>query len=250
MSLQDIASLGKLLAHFPALFADCFHGVKGRRLFAAHVHGRLSELGRNNVEATALKQGVAPRTLQRFLEFLRWDHCECRGWVCVHRHMIVTIVAQLFCARVRPQPFAGEIVSDAEHLMLEQVRRAADVSIRCLGLPRRLAQLEYEAQLARIADHQRRNAEASRSHREKRIADYHAMDFNPDEIKSVAPEITLEIIRTPSTCRCPAMVSLLKTEGGTSWWPVSDRMTQNDFHVSPGRLLEPRLVSCLFLVES
>ena len=49
MSLQDIASLGKMLAQFLALFADCFHGVKGRRLFAAYVRGLLSELQRQNV---------------------------------------------------------------------------------------------------------------------------------------------------------------------------------------------------------
>ena len=122
----------------------------------------------------------------------------------MHGHMIVTIVAQLFCARVRPKLCASEIASHAERLTLEQVRRAADVFIRCLGLPRRLAQLEYEAQLARIADHQRRNAEASRSHRKKRIADYPAMDLNPDEIKSVDPKFTLKIIRTLSMCRCRA----------------------------------------------
>lgn len=76
MSLQDIASLGKMLAQFLALFADCFHGVKGQRLFAAYVRGLLSDLQRKNVEAIALKQGVAPRTLQRFLASIRWDHDE------------------------------------------------------------------------------------------------------------------------------------------------------------------------------
>ena len=76
MSLKDIASLGKMLAQFLALFADCFHGTKGRKLFAAYVAGLLSELGRKNVEAIALKQGVAPRTLQRFLESIKWDHHE------------------------------------------------------------------------------------------------------------------------------------------------------------------------------
>ena len=57
MSLKDIASLGKVLAQFFALFADCFHGVNGRRLFAAYVRGLLSELQRKNVEAIALRQG-------------------------------------------------------------------------------------------------------------------------------------------------------------------------------------------------
>lgn len=74
MSLQDIASLGKLLAQFLAFFADCFHGVKGRRLLAVYVRGLLSEIGRKNVETIALNQGVAPRTLQRFLQTIKWDH--------------------------------------------------------------------------------------------------------------------------------------------------------------------------------
>lgn len=85
MSLQDIASLGKMLALFLAHFADCFHGVKGQRLLATYVRGLLSDLQRKNVEAIALKQGVAPRTLQRFLESIHWDHDEvlrrCRGLI-------------------------------------------------------------------------------------------------------------------------------------------------------------------------
>ena len=76
MSLQDIASLGKLLAQFLTLFADCFHGLRGRRLLAVYVRGLLSDLQRKNAEAIALQQGVKPRTLQRFLETLKWDHDE------------------------------------------------------------------------------------------------------------------------------------------------------------------------------
>lgn len=76
MSLKDIASLGKMLAQFLALFTDCFYGVKGQRLLAVYVHGLLSDLQRKNVEAIALKHKVAPRTLQRFLESIKWDHDE------------------------------------------------------------------------------------------------------------------------------------------------------------------------------
>jgi SRSO17 transposase len=65
-----------MLAQFLALFADCFHGVKGRRLLTVYVRGLLSDLQRKNVEAMALKQGVSPRTLQRFLESIKWDHNE------------------------------------------------------------------------------------------------------------------------------------------------------------------------------
>src|SRR5207244_10894356 len=32
-----------------------------------------------------------------------WDHFECRGWRCIHRHLYVTILSGIFCARVRQQ---------------------------------------------------------------------------------------------------------------------------------------------------
>jgi SRSO17 transposase len=73
MSLQDIAGLGKLLGQFLSLFADCFRRPAGRLLLAVYVRGLLSNVQRKNVEAMALAQGVAVRTLQRFLESIRWD---------------------------------------------------------------------------------------------------------------------------------------------------------------------------------
>jgi SRSO17 transposase len=73
MSLKDIASLGKMLAQFLALFANCFTRPAGRRLLAVYVRGLLSDVPRKNAEAVALDQGVAPRTLQRFLESIVWD---------------------------------------------------------------------------------------------------------------------------------------------------------------------------------
>tara|TARA_R110002072_G_scaffold302799_1_gene488855 strand:- start:82 stop:771 length:690 start_codon:yes stop_codon:yes gene_type:complete len=68
-------------------------------------------------------------------EELGWDHFECRGWICVHRHLVVTILAQLSCARVRHQRCRSEVVSDAERLTLEQMRRAANVIIASSDLP-------------------------------------------------------------------------------------------------------------------
>lgn len=118
-------------------------------------------------------------------EELGWDHFECRGWGCVDRHLIVTIVAQLFCARVRHRLCRSEIVTDAERLTLEQVRRASDIVIRCLHLPPRIRQREYEAELRRIVYYQTRNAESSRCHRKKRIASYRSLGIDPDAIKSV-----------------------------------------------------------------
>lgn len=73
MSVKDIAKLGKLLAQFLAGFAGCFARPEGRSLLKVYVQGLLSDVQRKNVEAIALEQNVAPRTLQRFLESIVWD---------------------------------------------------------------------------------------------------------------------------------------------------------------------------------
>ena len=73
MFVKDIPKFGKLLAQFLRNFADCFARSAGRRLLAVYVRGLLSNVQRKNVEAIALDQKVAPRTLQRFLESIAWD---------------------------------------------------------------------------------------------------------------------------------------------------------------------------------
>ena len=65
-----------MLGQFLALFADCFCDVKGQRLLAIYVWGLLLGVARKNVETMALNQNVAPRTLQPFLESVKWDHDE------------------------------------------------------------------------------------------------------------------------------------------------------------------------------
>lgn len=118
-------------------------------------------------------------------EELGWDHFECRGWICVHRHMIVTILTQLFCSRIRHRLCPTELVTDAERLTLEQIRRATDVFIASMDLPRRLRQQRYRNEHQRIRYHQIRNASASKYHRRRRYNEYRAMGIDPDRIKSV-----------------------------------------------------------------
>lgn len=118
-------------------------------------------------------------------EELGWDHFECRGWGCVHRHLIVTILSQLFCARVRYRYCQSEVVTDAERLTLEQVRSATDVYIRCIDLPPKAREKQYEAELTRMRYHQSRNASASRSHQKTRLAEYEALGIDLLKIKSV-----------------------------------------------------------------
>ncbi len=73
MSVKDIAKLGKLLVQFLTRFAFCFARPQGQALLQFYVRGLLSGVQRKNVEAIALDQNVAPRTLQRFLESIVWD---------------------------------------------------------------------------------------------------------------------------------------------------------------------------------
>lgn len=73
MTLKQIASLGRELTRFLALFASCFRSRRGIGLLRIYVQGLLSELQRKNVESIALEFGKPPRTLQRFVESIKWD---------------------------------------------------------------------------------------------------------------------------------------------------------------------------------
>ena len=73
MTLKQIASLGKELAKFLALFVGCFRSRPGFALLRVYVQGLLSNVQRKNIEAIALEFGKPPRTLQRFVESIKWD---------------------------------------------------------------------------------------------------------------------------------------------------------------------------------
>ena len=73
MTLEQISALGRRLTLFLALFADCFGRCDARRLLQVYVKGQLSNLHRKTAEAIALQFRTAPRTLQRFLESVKWD---------------------------------------------------------------------------------------------------------------------------------------------------------------------------------
>jgi len=121
-------------------------------------------------------------------EELGWDHFECRGWRCIHRHLYVTILSGLFCARVRQQLSPSSLVTSGELLTMEQVRRAADVFLGAIDLPPQHRRKKYEAELERQRYHQRRNAAASRSHRKTRRQQLRDLGIDPDQIKSVLPK--------------------------------------------------------------
>src|ERR1700676_1690915 len=78
MTLKQIASLGKELAKFLALFVGCFRSRPGFALMQIYVQGLLSNVQRKNIEAIALEFGKRPRTLQRFVESIKWDEVRVR----------------------------------------------------------------------------------------------------------------------------------------------------------------------------
>jgi len=78
MTLKQIAVLGKKLVVFLALFEDCFKSRPARDLLSIYVQGQLSDVHRKTCEAIALEFDTAPRTLQRFLESIKWDEQKLR----------------------------------------------------------------------------------------------------------------------------------------------------------------------------
>lgn len=118
-------------------------------------------------------------------EELGWDHFECRGWQCIHRHLYVTILSQIFCARTRHRLCRSEVVTEAERLTLEQVRRATNVYLATMDLPPRLRNHFYRQESDRIRYHQQRNASASRSHWKTALQRYKQLGIDPLTIKSI-----------------------------------------------------------------
>ena len=58
---------------FLGLFVGCFGRREARELLRVYVQGQLSDVHRKTAEGIALRFGTAPRTLQRFLESIKWD---------------------------------------------------------------------------------------------------------------------------------------------------------------------------------
>jgi len=118
-------------------------------------------------------------------EELGLDHFECRGWRCIHRHLYVAILSQLFCARVRQQLTPAEDVLSGELLTVEQVRHAATVYLSSLDLPPRSRTRRYQQEAERHAYYARRAAQAAKSHQATRRKKLAQLGIDPDKIKSV-----------------------------------------------------------------
>lgn len=121
-------------------------------------------------------------------EELGLDHFECRGWRCIHRHLFITILTQLFCAPVRQPLSPSEDVLSGDLLTWEQVRRAANVVVDAMTYPPRTRERLYKKEAARQSYHARRNAQASKSHRKTRRKRLAELGSDPEKIKSLTPK--------------------------------------------------------------
>jgi SRSO17 transposase len=81
MTTDQILSLAPELDAFLDEFTDCFGRSEPREHLGHYVRGQLSDLQRKSVEPMALFNGIAPRTLQEFLNSDVWDHALARDRV-------------------------------------------------------------------------------------------------------------------------------------------------------------------------
>jgi SRSO17 transposase len=73
MDAAEIRRLKPRLVKYLQEFEGCFGRKDTRCHLNTYVEGQLSKLDRKSVEPIALAAGIAPRTLQQFLNFLEWD---------------------------------------------------------------------------------------------------------------------------------------------------------------------------------
>lgn len=90
MDAKQIGNMGKKLARFLGEFDDCFGRSQPREHLRTYIRGQLSDLPRKSVEPIALATGVPPRTLQRFVASVRWNHdrmLDRTQWIVARDHL-------------------------------------------------------------------------------------------------------------------------------------------------------------------
>ena len=115
---------------------------------------------------------------------LGMDHFEVRGWRCVHRHWYVTGLSYLFCSRLRQSWDDMKPPDPLRRLTVEQVRAAVNCWLAHHELPPPLRAERYQDELDRHNYHQRRNAQAIKSHTKTRYRLLKELGVDPDKIKS------------------------------------------------------------------
>ena len=76
MDIQDLRAMRRNLSRFVKRFDGCIKTRPSRDHLRTYVRGQVSDVERKSVEPIALEAGVAPRSLQKFLEEHRADFGE------------------------------------------------------------------------------------------------------------------------------------------------------------------------------
>ena len=120
-------------------------------------------------------------------EELGLDHYEVRGWRCVHRHLYMTQLSHLFCARVR-QEYDDSPGDQVDRISVEQVRSAMNVWLDAADLPTTHRRQRFEEELEKQEYYQRRNRQARKSHTKTRFKRLAALGVDVGKIKSCIPD--------------------------------------------------------------
>jgi len=120
-------------------------------------------------------------------EELGLDHFEVRGWRCVHRHWFVTQLSHLFCSRLRQTWDDLDEIDPWKKLTVEQVRAVVNAYLKNRDLPPPERAARFEAEINRQRYHQKRNAQARKSHTKTRRKLYKTFGIDVDKIKSCKP---------------------------------------------------------------
>lgn len=175
---------------FLALFADCVGRCDARELLRVYVKGQLSNLHRKTAEAIALRFKTPPRTLQHFLESIKWKdenafptrrHC-----LVVARNVLteeVTQLSHLFCARMR-QEFDQSREDQVDRISVEQVRSAMNVWLDVADLPPSVERKRFQDESEKQQYDQRRNQQARKSHTKTRVQRLAKLGIDVNRVKS------------------------------------------------------------------
>ena len=119
---------------------------------------------------------------------LGMNHFEVRGWRCVHRHYYVTQLSFLFSSRLRQQWDDLKQDDPLEKWTIEQVREAVNTYLRNRDLPPPERRQRFQKEMDRQRNHQKRNAQAAKSHTKTRRKQLQQLGIDVDRIKSCQPK--------------------------------------------------------------
>ncbi len=118
---------------------------------------------------------------------LGMDHYQVRGWRCLHRHFYLTQLSYLFVAHIRQQ-YDAPGNHGPDRLTIEQVRSAVIACLSAADLKPGARSQRHEKNQYRQRYYQQRNLQAGKSHTKTKIARFHRMSIDVEQIKSCIPQ--------------------------------------------------------------